>query len=357
MKTTTAFVLSILIVVLLQSCTTEDPVPEPQLPEGFPDPGNVNDPFELGRVIFYDKMLSADNSVSCASCHKQANAFADNVAFSKGIMGKTSSRNSMPIQNLSISGGFDSASMEHDTVATPLFWDGRETDIFSMVLQPFTDPNEHGLENTAALENKMNSNPYYQDAFNKLYRSQEVDHSLVSDALVAFITNIVAVETRFDRYQETNSGLDDQELQGLELFFDKYDCNACHQIESPSGYLAVNDGFSNIGLDSLPEDKGLQLVTGISTDAGKFKIPSLRNVTLTAPYMHDGRFETLDEVIEHYSTNLSPDPNLDTLLRDEDGNPLVLNITDEEKAAIIAFLGTLTDQQMITDPNFSDPFK
>lgn len=145
------------------------------------------------------------------------------------------------------------------------------------------------------------------------------------------------------------------ESRGRDLFFTTYDCNACHQIQNPHGYLMAG-GFSNIGLDAEYADKGVQEFSKRSEDAGKFKIPSLRNVALTAPYMHDGRFNTLDEVLNHYSGGIADNPNLDTRLR-KNGVPMRMEIPEIDKQAIIAFLNTLTDYEMISDKKFSNPFK
>ncbi|MEX2233775.1 MAG: hypothetical protein WD824_16540 [Cyclobacteriaceae bacterium] len=147
-------------------------------------------------------------------------------------------------------------------------------------------------------------------------------------------------------------------IVGQKLFIEKYNCNSCHQVQNPHGYLQPQAGtFSNIGLDAAYADNGLGQVTGREINNGMFKIPSLRNVELTAPYMHDGRFETLSDVIDHYSSGLANHPSLDHKLRDSNANPLQLNISADEKHAIISFLNTLTDHKMISDPKFSDPFK
>jgi cytochrome c peroxidase len=145
------------------------------------------------------------------------------------------------------------------------------------------------------------------------------------------------------------------ELQGQQLFMDTYDCNSCHQVTDPEGYIFAGT-FSNIGLDEVYTDNGLGNVTENPADNGRFKIPSLRNVALTAPYMHDGRFETLDEVIEHYSVGIEDNENLDPRLT-EDGEPVQFNISENDTEALKAFLMTLTDHDMVSTARFSDPFK
>jgi len=172
------------------------------------------------------------------------------------------------------------------------------------------------------------------------------------------LQSITSNNTKLDRAMLGTEKLSALEQQGQMLFVDTYDCNACHQVQNPVGYLFAQGGiFANIGLDPTDTDNGLQSVTNIPTDGGKFKIPSLRNVALTAPYMHDGRFADLESVMEHYSTGLQDNPNLDDRLRNSDGAAARLNIPSSEKKAIIAFLNTLTDHTMITDPKFSNPFK
>ncbi len=352
----TFYLSCITALIITASCNdivkVEEHIPEPE--------DAIYDEFQLGRVLFYDKQLSADNSVSCGSCHKQEFGFADNVKLSPGVNGRMTSRNSMPIQNISIDNSivFDSMNMTEDTIGpTPLFWDGREMDLQQMVLMPFTDHNEHGLRDVNELVKKVENLDYYRKAFDRVYGSQ-VTSELIAQSISMFVLSIQTSQTRLDEFMITGEGLTELELQGLDLFFEKYDCNSCHQVDNPSGYLAVNNGgFADIGLDENPEDEGRFRTTGVSADIGKFKIPSLRNVALTAPYMHDGRFANLDSVIEHYSDKMRRSPNLDQQLMDEQGNPLVLNITIEERDALVAFLHTLTDEIVVSDPQFADPFK
>lgn len=316
------------------------------------NPNTIQSEFELGRVLFYDKNLSVNNSISCASCHKQAFAFADNVAFSSGFENTRTTRNSMPIQNLTGIGNGNNGFR-----LTPLFWDGRENDLQRMVLKPVVNHREMGVTDLDFFVRKLSEIDYYQTAFANIHgpnTSISLDH--ISAALAAFVGGITSVNTRFDHYVSTQEGLSGLELEGMRLFFEKYDCNSCHQVQGPSGYLFAGT-FSNIGLDPVYEDVGLQNVTGVPSDQGKFKIPSLRNVVLTAPYMHDGRFQTLEEVIEHYSTGLTSNTNLDFRLKDAEGQPMVMNISSHEKNALIAFLKTLTDETMVTDPKLSNPFK
>jgi len=308
----------------------------------------TSDPqMNLGRVLFYDNHLSVNNSISCASCHKQALGFADNAAFSSGFENRLTLRNSIPIQNLSC--------FSCSTFVPTLFWDGRANFLTSMVLMPILNHVEMGMSDEDALVDRIRNVPYYNDLFTKAYGSSTVSSSGIAQALGYFVGQISSTQTRFD--QQTLSTL---ELQGQGLFMTKYNCNSCHQVISPHGYEnggTNGDAFANIGLDKVYADNGRGGFTHVSTDFGKFKIPCLRNVALTAPYMHDGRFATLNDVLNHYSHNIADHPNLDPRLRDNNGKPIQMNISDQEKTALIAFLNSMTDFNMISNPDFSNPFK
>jgi cytochrome c peroxidase len=340
--------LAALAFLSLQSCQSDEKELQQttlDLPETPYQYSSGTDLPTLGRVLFYDNQLSLNNSVSCSSCHIQSLAFADNGRVSRGFENRLTSRNSMPIQNLFNNSAFVS-----------LFWDGRETNIQRMVLKPIVNHVEMGISDVDELAVKLSKIPYYQELFTKAYASPEVTSDKIALALTSFITSIQSRNTKFDRAQFGTTSLSALENVGQQLFTDTYDCNSCHQVQDPHGYIEAGT-FANIGLDQVYADKGFETVSGNPADAGKFKIPSLRNVALTAPYMHDGRFETLDEVIEHYSEGIEDNPNLDTRLKSLDGKPMAFHIPDQDKRAIIAFLNTLTDQQMITDPKFSNPFK
>lgn len=329
----------------------------------------------LGRVLFYDRNVSLNNTIACASCHKQAFGFADNQQFSRGFAGKVTTRNSMPIQNI-LNGTFI---MEFDFVGGKfgpdpghLFWDGRESQLQKLVLQPIGNHIEMGIADAATLTSKLSKLPYYSSLFNDAFGSSEITSDRVATAISTFCNNINTTNTRFDQFnlaralnnvsgavdppQVPKVELSPLELEGMLLFEQKYDCNSCHGVQSTFGYI-FNGTFANIGLDVEYADPGRQKVTGDPADAGKFKIPSLRNVAYTAPYMHDGRFATLDDVIDHYSHGIADNPNLDPKLQDGSGHARNMNISEHEKQAIIAFLQTLSDQSVLTDPKFSDPFK
>ncbi|MFY0607806.1 MAG: cytochrome-c peroxidase [Cyclobacteriaceae bacterium] len=339
------------LIALSISCEmdTDKPVPVTELSISGEDVESV---FEIGKVLFYDKRLSVNNSVSCASCHKQQFAFSDNVAFSRGFENRLTERNSMPIQNL---GNVSRVGNHFGNSAGFLFWDGRESNLWEMVLKPLVNHREMGIRDIESLENRIGEIEFYQKAFENIYWREEIDIQSIGNALATFVSEITSTNTKLDQVTRGEASFTGIEQIGRDLFFNKYDCNSCHQVESPSGYLFAGV-FANIGLDQVYDDKGLGEVTGLSSDNGRFKIPSLRNVALTAPYMHDGRFETLDEVIDHYSTGMTNNESLDFRLRDDSGNPLFLSVSQAEKDALKAFLHTLTDYKMITDPRFSDPF-
>jgi cytochrome c peroxidase len=377
-----------LIAILLLSASCDpfevDPVGETylDLPAIRYDYNNFNDTTNalstLGRVLFYDRQLSINNSISCASCHKQSAAFADDRRFSPGFEGKLTSRNSMPIQNIDLAAipafaDFSSSkpaladpnpSSSFGSFATHLFWDGRESSIERLVLQPIGNHVEMGIRDVDALSSKLAAIPYYQTLFTDAFQTPEVTPEKISAALSAFTRSIRTGETRLDAHNlslftsnvgDVRSNLSPLELEGMILFDQKYQCNSCHQVSSPVGYILAGT-FANIGLDKVYADNGLSEITGNPADAGKFRIPSLRNVEHTAPYMHDGRFETLEDVIHHYSEGMADHPNLDARLK-KNGAAQSMNISEHETQAIIAFLRTLSDESVLTDPKFSNPFK
>lgn len=340
----------------------------------------------LGRVLFYDPRLSVNNSVSCGTCHKQAMAFADGKDLSLGFENKRTGRNSMPIQNIIgsfFSGGIDSlggiikpgggiepfpGGIIIDPGGLPfanptaLFWDGRQKSLHKMVMEPIANHIEMGTTNFEHLALKLAAIPEYPNLFNRAFVDGQINPDNIATALSAFLMSIRANDSKFDRMQQGQAALNGLEEIGKNLFFDTYDCNSCHQLQAPfNGYQLAGEGefggFADIGLDDKPADGGVFRVSGNTQDFGKFKIPSLRNIALTAPYMHDGRLETLEDVIDHYSENIQGSENLDHRLRNADGSPKQFNIPAADKRAIIAFLNTMTDYTMIRDPKFSNPFR
>lgn len=306
----------------------------------------------LGRVLFYDPQLSINNSISCASCHKQELAFSDGVAHSTGFGGKVTPRNSMAILN---------PVFNHN-----MFWDSRVNSVQELVTLPIQNHIEMGMENMENLVKKLQKVPYYQPLFAKAFGGAPVNEHSIGSALTQFVCAIASANSRFDKGQQNNFvEFTPLEMMGKDLFFStRTNCSRCHAAPNfaapdfPGGEYGSGGTFSsaqnarggaNTGLDEVTTDRGI--------GDGKFRIPSLRNIALTSPYMHDGRFQTLEEVLEHYSTGVKRHPNLDNNMRRADGSPNNLQLSALEKQALLAFLHTLTDQQLLKDERFSNPFQ
>lgn len=357
----------------------------------------------LGRVLFYDKNLSGNNAVSCGSCHKQENAFADNVRFSRGFDGRELKRNSPSIQGIR---GFKSkfnflfnngvnTQTQLETKPTAdnqepvlLFWDGRQSSAMNMVLNPVLNHNEMNMPDFATLEAKLKTVKYYPDLFKAAYGDENITRDRIAFAMQAFMACLNTSDgSSANTLQFTSSSMPNSitnatanltplEKEGHQLFHVKYNCAKCHDPSNTGGYnggsvpsnnvnqqnVFFNNGtptpvFFNIGLDARVQDRGLAAVTGNPKDAGLFKIPTLKNISVTAPYMHDGRYATLNDVIDHYSQNIQNSENLSPFLRNIDGTPRKMNVLPNEKIALVAFLKTLKDDDFLTSPMYSDPFK
>ncbi len=314
---------------------------------------------ELGRMLFYDPILSKDSTVSCASCHGQTFGFTDHGnQFSQGVEGQQGARNAMSLINLAWNDRF--------------FWDGRSPSLEDQALQPVPDPVEMHLPWEEAITRLMRHRDY-RIAFYEAFGSQTIDRQLVVNAIAQFELTLISNNSLYDKGITPGSGvfLDDLEgdvFLGMQLFFglpgyeERGECYHCHGTNSTN--LFTNNSFDNNGLDFAEtlndfSDLGLGKVTGQADDNGKFKIPSLRNIELTAPYMHDGRFQTLEEVVEHYNSGVKYAPNLGAILAtriDDDKQYTGLGLTEEEKAALVAFLKALTDTAFVNNPAFSNPF-
>lgn len=301
----------------------------------------------LGRVLFYDKLLSANNSTSCASCHLQANGFADERTLSLGFEGGETGRNSMGLANARYynNGHF--------------FWDERAESLEEQVLMPIQDEVEMGLT-LDELVSKIQAQEYYEPLFIEAFGDDGVTTNRIANALAQFVRSMVSYESRFDEGLIAVGGnrnrdfpnFSELENLGKDLFFSgRTQCGNCHATAVFSGDQARNNG-----LDARNIDLGLGEVTGNPRDNGKFKVNSLRNIELTAPYMHDGRFETLEEVIGFYNRDIQNNPNLDQRLRVNNGNVRRMNLNGQERAALVAFLKTLTDKNFISDVKYSNPF-
>lgn len=309
----------------------------------------TNDGATLGRVLFYDKGLSINNTIACASCHKQSNSFTDPSQFSKGFLGGLTDRNSMSLANARyyVNGKF--------------FWDERAVTLEDQTLMPIQHAVEMGMT-LDSLEKKLSAKDYYKILFKKAFGDENITRDRVSKALAQFIRAMVSYQSKYDdgltalghapAPNEDLPGFTQQENQGLRVF--TANCaGPCHNTELQTMPVARNNG-----LDLVYTDNGVGKITGRTIDNGKFKSPSLRNVMLTAPYMHDGRFQTIEQVLEHYSTGIKNHPNLDNRLKDPvTGEARPFNLTQQQKNAIVAFLNTLTDTKFTTDVKYSDPFK
>lgn len=310
---------------------------------------NINNPLtnegvELGRFLFYDKILSKDKSMSCASCHKQKHAFADNKKFSKGIYGESLKRNTLPIFNLAWYNKF--------------FWDGRTSTIEEQVLFPVSDHVEMDLDWKTASK-RINQSKFYRSKFKKAFGNQQIDSILICKAIAQFERTLISNNSKYDRGIQGKATFSDEELRGFVVVNDQSmgDCLHCHITDANA--LGTNGKFANNGLDKVFKsedyvDKGKGAVSEIKNEIGQFKTPSLRNIALTAPYMHDGRFQTLEEVVDFYSEGVSSSINIDSKM--QYAHKGGVHLSSEDKKAVIAFLKTLTDSVFISNSKFSDPF-
>ena len=291
----------------------------------------------LGKKLFFDRKLSGNNTQACASCHKPQNSFTDNTRFSNGIDGVFGSRNSMPLMNLAWN------------FTDKFAWDGKELGLERQALEPVKNPIEmHG--NWANVVEKLQQDPEYPTLFLRAFGTTTIDSSLVTKAIAQFERILISGNAKFDQYLLGNATLSLEELNGFTIFMDeeKGDCFHCHG--SDNNPLWTDNGFHNNGLDSTFDDLGLGAVTGDPNDNGTFRSPSLRNLNFTAPYMHDGRFATLEEVINHYSEGLQFSSTIDPLMKKV--NQGGVQLTPQEKLDLKAFLLTLTDPEFINNPDF-----
>ena len=327
------------------------PTPSPlQIPQLFQDlildpvipPNNpqTEEGVLLGKKLFFDPILSDDGSLACAGCHNATNAFTDTTRFSDGIDGLFGNRNAMPLFNLA---------WNYDNT---FFWDGRDLGLENQVFEPITNPLE--MHSTwEAVAEKLQAHPEYPELFNAAFGSQTIDSVLVSKAIAQFERTLISANSKFDKFLLGTANLTPEESNGFTVFMDesKGDCFHCHG--SDNNPLWTDNKFHNNGLDSTFSDLGLGNVTGDPADNGKFKTPSLRNLAFTAPYMHDGRFETIEEVINHYSEGLQNSTTIDPLMKKVDQGGVQLSL--QEKADLKAFLLSLSDTDFINNPNFSNP--
>ncbi|MCS6929587.1 MAG: hypothetical protein NZM43_08840 [Saprospiraceae bacterium] len=335
----------------------------------------------LGRVLFYDKILSHNQSLSCASCHEQSRAFADAKGFSMGVNGQKLERQSLPLANTA---NFAAHYRQlNDTGIPPFLWDGRTLSLDEISRMAITSPDEMNMSMEEVLE-RIRSKDYYQALWRRVFGHSSPKENEMLEALSEFVKAIGSVHASFDASMEMNAGNPNatvkadtsvsafyhgppnviivkdttpppgftlSQFRGLRLF--TRNCSGCHSAIRP--FQQVFEACN--GLSLIYKDQGKGKITGNPQDYGVFKAISLRNVALTAPYMHDGRFKTLTEVIDFYSTGIQPHPNLHPLLRNPDGSPKRFNFTAKEKQDLLNFLDMLTDKKLVEDVRFSNPFK
>ncbi len=294
----------------------------------------------LGRKLFYDPILSGDNSISCASCHAPDKAFTDGLVTSPGADGLLGTRNSMPLFNMA---------WNYDD---QFFWDGAAFGLEEQALEPVANPIEmHNtwLNAVASLQQDLE----YPTLFLQAFGSETISSENVTKAIAQFERTLISANAKFDRYLLGLETLTASELNGLNVFMDEAagDCFHCHG--SPSNPLWTDNQFHNNGLDATFVDLGLGAITGDPADNGKFRSPSLRNLLNTAPYMHDGRFATIDDVINHYSEGLVSSPTIDPLMKNVAAGGNFLSA--QEKEDLKAFLLTLTDETFLINPAYQAP--
>jgi len=309
----------------------------------------------LGRVIFYDKNLSHDRNISCASCHDQALGFADAKAFSEGVNGRTTSRNSLALGSVF---SFREYYGSPQNGGIPFFWDNSANTVQEQSKRTFANEDEMNMKMEEVIA-RIKEEDFYKPLFNAAYASNEVTEEGVLDAISEFVGSIGSYNSTYDQalanhYNNNSFSLRNIEAVNFPEFTEAQNkgknlylsnCASCHgQVNGLPGAIEANNG-----LDMEYSDKG---INGQSL----FKVPTLRNITLTAPYMHDGRFNTLEEVVDHYSSNIEPHENLSFALKD--GNKAKqFNFSQEDKKNLIEFMGTFIDQEFLTAERYSDPFK
>ncbi|MBC3758268.1 cytochrome-c peroxidase [Hyunsoonleella sp. SJ7] len=332
------------------STAVSKPTPSPlQIPKLFSD--NILNPvipidnpqtvegIALGKKLFFDPILSVDNSQSCADCHAPENAFTDSDRFSDGVDGIRGNRNSMPLFNLA---------WHYDET---FFWDGNTFSLEHQAFVPVTDPIEM-KSSWVNVEQKLQQHSEYPKLFEQAFGTSTIDSTLVTKAIAQFERTLISANSKFDKFLLGETELTPEELNGFNVFMDEArgDCFHCHGSEKNP--LWTDNLFHNNGLDETFTDLGLGVVTGNPADNGKFRSPSLRNLKFTAPYMHDGRFANIDEVINHYSEGLKRSSTIDPLMKKIDQGGV--GLTEKDKADLKAFLLSLSDDEFVNNSAFGE---
>ncbi len=341
------------MVLVLFSCSEESDTPgiphqttpyALQIPEHFnPPPIPASNPLteegvKLGRHLFYEPMLSRDFSISCASCHPQNKSFSDPNQFSIGVDNQSGTRNSMALINLAY--------------GNRMFWDGRAFSLEEQLLEPVPNPIEMDLSWPEAVA-RLQADQTYREMFYDAFGTYSIDSTHVAKALAQFIRTLISGNSKFDKFIRGEAQLSLLELRGFDLFrTEEGDCFHCHPFEER--FLFTTNSFMNNGLDpeGAMQDSGLGAVSGNPFNIGQFKVPTLRNIALTAPYMHDGRHSDLREVMDHYNMGGHPSSTVDPLMKHVGTG---LNLSTEDIDALIAFMEALTDEEFVQNPAFSAP--
>lgn len=354
----TLYILGI-ITITIAACNTQDEPIEvatyddtPYILDygSFPPPNASNasqlttEKVKLGKMLFYEKKLSSNLTQACADCHRQEHAFTDTAQFSVGAEGLVGDIQAMAIFNMAWhSNGF--------------FWNGRSPELNHQATQPIQNPVEMN-ETIPNVITKLSAEEEYQNQFIRAFGDDEITEERIGLALEQFMFTFISNNSKYDKYLAGEVQLTASEERGRQLYFTEYneffpdesgaDCAHCH-----GGITFENDQFMNNGIDAQP-DEGRFAVTNNPQDRGRFKVTSLRNIEVTAPYMHDGRFQTLEEVVEHYNSGIQVSPSLDPALLATTSTGLML--TQQDKEDLVAFLKTLTDEQFLSNPEFESPF-
>lgn len=327
-------------ILLLSAFVNQSTTPKPlTIPQGWPAPVYdfdknplTEEGFQLGRHLFYDPMLSRDLTISCASCHLQAAGFTHiDHPLSHGIEGRIGTRNTMTIMNAAWSKSF--------------MWDGGINHLDVQALAPIEGPTEMD-ETLEAIVTKLNASPKYRQLFYQAFQDSVITGQRTLLAISQFVLQLNTSDSRYDKYirQEAGGEFTDQEKRGLDLF--RQHCASCHTEP-----LFTNQSFENNGLalDPTLNDIGRMKITQLASDSLKFKVPTLRNIQFTFPYMHDGRFKKLSEVLKHYQSGIAHSSTLAQQLR------VPMNLTHENQIDLIAFLHTLSDQAFLFNPRYTYP--
>lgn len=349
-------IITIVIILSILQCKKEEPITTEHIttPYEFPTipgfraiPQNPDNPVTvegvaLGKKLFFDTQLSLDYTISCASCHMPEKSFTDNTKFSTGVNGAIGTRNAMALVNLAWYNAF--------------FWDGKSLSLENQALIPVPQHNEMNLEWKIAVQRIQNDTSYKQ-LFKNAFGHFAVTKEDIANAIAQFEKTLISYNAPFDKYNRGEQDISTSVLRGLQIFrTEKGDCFHCHDTKEL--FIKSDEDFANNGMDYAETtddftDKGLGAISGIPLDNGKFKIPTLRNLAFTAPYMHDGRFSTLEEVIESYNKGPELSPSLAPILKSEAQRRLQqyghwgLELSAQDKEDLKNFLLSLSDSSFV----------